>query len=150
MVHYLGQEAPWWCTNMLDATSGQTHHVTLHGGTLRGGTFLGGPLLHDGVPCGGKLHVKHHCIVEHYLVENYVWNTTTWCYVVFHHVHYVVGRHILRANASNVASEENIPASYAPHSAEYKRLPSSKSKSSSCCFTNLQHKSSLWLDSTRF
>ena len=152
MVHYFGQEAPW-CTNMLDATSGQTHHVTLHGGTLRGGTFLGGPLLHgvlDGLLCAGKLRVKHYYMMEHYLVEHYVWNTTTWCYVVFHHVHYVVGRHLLRANAGNVASEENIPASYAPHSAEYKRLPSSKSKSSSCCFTNLQHKSSLGLDSTRF
>ena len=51
---------------MLDATSGQTHHVTLHGGTLRGGTFLGGPLLHgvlDGLLCAGKLRVKHYYMV---------------------------------------------------------------------------------------
>ena len=130
------------------------------------------------MPPPGK-HTTWHYMVDYYVVEHLlVWNTTTWwssmwwkttCetllhdgtlfggtlrvkhyYIVFYHVRYVVGRHLLRANASNVASEENIPASYAPHSAEYKRLPSSKSKSSSCCFTNLQHKSSLVLDSTRF
>ena len=103
MVHYFGQEAPWWwwfCTDILDATSGQTHHLTLHGGTLCGGILCGGTL------CGGTLCVKlYYIVVKHMVLRSVL------PYVC---VHNIAGRQLLlRANAAQRRFGGKYPG-YAP------------------------------------
>ena len=113
----LKQRRKWSITSVLHQHAGRHLRANTPRGTLCRGTL------------GGRtLFVKHYYIV----------------------VKHTVLRSVLDGSSSsgqtprNVASEENIPATRLNQlAAEYKRLPSSKSKSSSCSFTNLQHKSGI-------